>query len=98
MGTSADKAMSPIGVMGGTFDPIHFGHLRLAEEMADALALERVLFIPAGQPPHRDAPRTAAGHRLEMVRRAIDGNPRFVAGARGGRRPRPGGAGDTRGA
>ena len=74
--------MPPIGVFGGTFDPIHFGHLRLAEEMADALGLDRVLFIPAGQPPHRDAPRTAATHRLEMVRRAIAGNPRFAADAR----------------
>ncbi|MFH1818810.1 MAG: nicotinate-nucleotide adenylyltransferase [Pseudomonadota bacterium] len=80
---------SPIGIFGGTFDPIHFGHLRLAEDMADALGLERVLFIPAGQPPHRDAPRTAAGHRLEMVRRAIGGNPRFVADAREVQRPQP---------
>ncbi len=68
--------------MGGTFDPVHFGHLRLAEEMAECLDLERVLFIPAGQPPHRGAPRTAAVHRLEMVRRAVVGNPRFVADAR----------------
>lgn len=68
--------------MGGTFDPIHYGHLRLAEEMAEYLALERVLFIPAGQPPHRSAPRTAALHRLEMTRRAIAGNPRFVLDAR----------------
>lgn len=89
MGTSAGKAMPPIGVMGGTFDPIHFGHLRLAEEMADALGLARVLFIPAGQPPHRGTPRTAASHRLEMVRRAIDGNPRFVADAREVQRPQP---------
>lgn len=69
--------MSAIGVFGGTFDPIHFGHLRLAEEMAEALALERVLFVPAGQPPHRAAPRSAGKHRLEMTRRAVAGNPRF---------------------
>ena len=81
--------MPPIGVFGGTFDPIHFGHLRLAEELADALGLDRVLFIPAGQPPHRGAPRTAASHRLEMVRRAIAGNPRFVADAREVQNPRP---------
>ena len=81
--------MPPIGVFGGTFDPIHFGHLRLAEDMADALGLDRILFIPAGQPPHRGAPRTAARHRLEMVRRAIAGNPRFVADARELQRPQP---------
>jgi nicotinate-nucleotide adenylyltransferase len=74
--------MQAIGIFGGTFDPIHFGHLRLAEELAEAIGLERVLFIPAGQPPHRGAPRTAAVHRLEMVRRAIVGNPRFGADAR----------------
>ena len=81
--------MQPIGIFGGTFDPIHFGHLRLAEEMAEAVGLERVLFIPAGQPPHRGAPRTAAAHRLEMVRRAIAGNPRFEADAREAQSPRP---------
>lgn len=81
--------MPPIGVFGGTFDPVHYGHLRLAEEMAEAINLDRVLFIPAGQPPHRGAPRTAATHRLEMVRRAIDGNPRFVADSREVTSPRP---------
>jgi nicotinate-nucleotide adenylyltransferase len=81
--------MQPIGIFGGTFDPIHFGHLRLAEEMAEAVGLERVLFIPAGQPPHRGAPRTAAAHRLEMVRRAIAGNPRFEVDAREVQSPRP---------
>jgi nicotinate-nucleotide adenylyltransferase len=81
--------MQAIGIFGGTFDPIHFGHLRLAEEMAEGLGLGRVLFIPAGQPPHRGAPRTAASHRLEMVRRAIGGNPRFDADAREVERPRP---------
>jgi nicotinate-nucleotide adenylyltransferase len=74
--------MQPIGIFGGTFDPIHFGHLRLAEELAEAAGLSRVLFIPAGQPPHRGAPRTAASHRLGMVRRAIAGNPRFEVDAR----------------
>jgi nicotinate-nucleotide adenylyltransferase len=78
-----------IGIFGGTYDPIHFGHLRLAEEMAAAIGLSRVLFIPAGQPPHRGAPRTAAMHRLEMVRRAIAGNPRFVVDAREVQRPQP---------
>jgi len=81
--------MPPIGIFGGTFDPIHLGHLRLAEEMAEAIGLDRVLFIPAGQPPHRGAPRIAAAHRMEMVRRAIAGNPRFVADAREVNSPRP---------
>ena len=81
--------MPPIGIFGGTFDPIHFGHLRLAEEMAAALGLQRVVFIPAGQPPHRDAPQTAAVHRLEMVRRAITGNPLFAVDAREVQRPQP---------
>jgi len=74
--------MQPIGIFGGTFDPIHFGHLRLAEEMAEAMGLSQVLFIPAGQPPHRGVPCIAATHRLEMVRRAIAGNPRFAVDAR----------------
>jgi len=81
--------MQPIGIFGGTFDPIHFGHLRLAEEMADVIGLSRVVFIPAGQPPHRGAPRTAAPHRLEMVRRAIAGNPHFAVDAREVQRPSP---------
>lgn len=67
----------PIGVFGGTFDPIHFGHLRLAEEAVDHLGLGQVVLIPAGQPPHRAAPRVTARHRLDMVRLAVAGNPRF---------------------
>jgi nicotinate-nucleotide adenylyltransferase len=64
--------------MGGTFDPVHFAHLRLAEEAADHFGLERVRWIPAGNPGHRAAPRTPARHRLEMVRIAVRDNPRFV--------------------
>lgn len=67
-----------VGVLGGTFDPPHVGHLWLATLAADALGLERVLFMPAAQPPHkRDRPMTAAADRLEMTRRAIAGDGLF---------------------
>lgn len=69
--------LQPIGIFGGTFDPVHLGHLRLAEEMAESLGLDHVRFIPAGMPPHRIRPRTAAAHRLAMVRIATADNPRF---------------------
>ena len=67
----------PLGIFGGTFDPVHFGHLRLAEEAADALDLARVRWIPAGHPAQNKSPKVSATQRLEMVRLAIDGNPRF---------------------
>lgn len=63
----------PIGILGGTFDPIHCGHLRFAQEAVRALALAELRFIPAGVPPHRPAPLTSAQHRLEMVKRAVGG-------------------------
>jgi nicotinate-nucleotide adenylyltransferase len=68
----------PLGLLGGTFDPVHYGHLRLAEEAREALDLAGVRWIPAGRPPHRPAPRVAAAHRLEMVRQAVSGNPAFT--------------------
>lgn len=70
-------AEGPLGVFGGTFDPVHYGHLRLAEEAADRLGLASVRWLPAGQPPHRGGPRAPAADRLAMVRLAVAGNPRF---------------------
>lgn len=67
-----------IGVMGGTFDPIHLGHLAVAEEAREVLGLERVLFVPAGQPPHKPAGEViSVEHRVAMVELAIVDNPAF---------------------
>lgn len=67
-----------IGLFGGTFDPIHIGHLRSAEEVAEALGLERILFVLAAHPPHKGGRAHASeGHRWEMLRMALEGNPRF---------------------
>jgi len=72
--------MRRIGLFGGSFNPVHIAHLVLAEYAADALGLERVIFIPAGRPPHKAAEALAgAGERLRMARLAVAGNPRFRA-------------------
>ena len=67
-----------MGILGGTFDPIHFGHLRLAEEMLELANLRQIRFIPAGTPPHRDIPQASARHRSAMVGLAIADQPAFV--------------------
>lgn len=67
-----------LGILGGTFDPIHHGHLFIAQEAAAANRLDRVLFIPNGSPPHRKAhPEASAADRLEMVKLATQPNPLF---------------------
>lgn len=72
-----------VGLLGGTFDPVHFGHLALAEEAREALGLERVLFVPAGLPPHKSGQTiTAAAHRLTMVELAVADNPTFGVSTR----------------
>jgi len=70
--------IKPVGILGGTFDPIHYGHLRLAEEMRELAGLQQIRFIPTGTPPHRDAPQVSAEHRSAMVRLAIVDQPAFV--------------------
>ncbi len=68
-----------VGILGGTFDPIHHGHLGIAEEAREALGLERVLLVPASSPPHKPGrPVTDAAHRLAMVELAIADNPAFA--------------------
>jgi nicotinate-nucleotide adenylyltransferase len=68
-----------IGILGGTFDPPHLGHLILAEAACDALELEQVLFVPAANPPHKHSlPITDVKHRVAMVLDAITNNPRFA--------------------
>lgn len=77
-----EQASRPIGVLGGTFDPIHYGHLELAREVRDALALPRVLLVPAGDPPHRAPPAARAADRLAMVELAAQGYPELEVDAR----------------
>lgn len=71
-------ATTHLGILGGTFDPIHTGHLILAETIREEAGLDGICFLPAWIPPHKqDAERVSAAHRQEMVRFAIQDNPRF---------------------
>lgn len=69
-----------LGILGGTFDPIHLGHLRLAEEAGEAFDLEKVYLIPAASPPHKGRRAiTSFFHRFEMTKLGVEGSPRLVA-------------------
>jgi len=82
--------MARIGILGGTFDPPHVGHLILAEYAADALDLARVLFVPAADPPHkREEHKTPVEQRIRMLQLAVDGNPRFSISRVDADRPGP---------
>jgi len=70
--------MNPIGVFGGTFDPIHYGHLRTAFELMQALGLTEIRFLPCGTPPHRAMPQADAQLRLAMVTAAIEAQAGFI--------------------
>jgi nicotinate-nucleotide adenylyltransferase len=84
---SAEPAtQGPLGLFGGTFDPIHNGHLRTAFELLQALKLREVRFLPTGNPPHRDATSADATQRVEMVRAAVAGQPGFTVDDREARR------------
>ena len=79
----------PIGVFGGTFDPVHFGHLRPAREVMERLALERIHLIPCNIPPHRGEPHATPEQRCEMLRLAVEGEAGFVLDRRELERPGP---------
>ncbi|NPA25301.1 MAG: nicotinate (nicotinamide) nucleotide adenylyltransferase [Deltaproteobacteria bacterium] len=71
-----DRSGSRIGIFGGTFNPVHFGHLRVVEEVRQAFALDEMHLVPSARPPHKRAHDIApAEDRLQMVRRAVRGNP-----------------------
>ena len=72
------KRVARVGILGGTFNPIHIGHLLIAQDALEAARLDRVLFIPSAAPPHKPlADNVSAAHRLRMVKLAIAGDSRF---------------------
>lgn len=85
----------PLGLFGGTFDPIHFGHLRTAFELQQALKLGELRFLPTGNPPHRDTTQADAAQRLAMVRAAVADQPGFTVDDREVRRTGPSYSVDT---
>jgi nicotinate-nucleotide adenylyltransferase len=85
-----------IGILGGTFDPVHAGHVAAAEAAGEALSLDRVLLIPSHLPPHRPGqPRASASHRFAMVGLAVGGHPRLEASDAELRQPGPSFTADT---
>ncbi|MGH8120697.1 MAG: nicotinate (nicotinamide) nucleotide adenylyltransferase, partial [Gammaproteobacteria bacterium] len=70
--------MKPIGILGGTFDPVHHGHLRLAIECCERLALAEVRLVPLRVPPHRKPPRASPEHRLAMLKLAAENKNNLI--------------------
>jgi len=85
----ATEPSAAIGIFGGTFAPIHHGHIRLALELRERLGLSRVLIVPSAQPPHRAAPEVPPQRRLEWARLALAGEPGLVVDDREIRRTGP---------
>lgn len=89
MNTEPTAVGKRIGVLGGTFNPVHVGHLRSALEVAEQLGLDELRMIPNARPPHRDAPQVSAQDRLAMVQQAVAGVPLLTVDDRELKRDRP---------
>jgi nicotinate-nucleotide adenylyltransferase len=87
--TASEPRPRRIGVLGGTFDPVHIGHLRGALEVAESLALDELRLTPSARPPHRDKPQVSAKDRLAMVKCAVAGVAPLVVDARELQRDKP---------
>ena len=79
----------PVGVFGGTFNPVHYGHLRSALELVERLQLDHLRLVPCSEPPHRGAPSCSAEHRAAMVELAVAGEPALTCDRRELKRPGP---------
>ena len=75
--SEANSPSGPVGIFGGTFDPVHYGHLRSALELVERLELQQLRLMPCAVPPHRDVPTCDATHRAAMVELAVAGEPRL---------------------
>lgn len=82
MSAPGPSTLPLVGILGGTFNPVHYGHLRSALELVERLQLVQLRLMPSAEPPHRDAPRCSAVHRAAMVELAVAGEARLVCDAR----------------
>lgn len=80
--SASGSPLSPVGVLGGTFNPVHHGHLRSALELVERLQLEQLRLMPCAVPPHREAPSCSAAHRAAMVELAVASEPRLACDLR----------------
>jgi len=80
--SEAGTSPPPVGVLGGTFNPVHYGHLRSALELVERLQLQQLRRMPCAVPPHREAPACSAQHRAAMVDLAVAGEPRLACDSR----------------